>query len=198
MNERQLIQRCIRGEPAGWELFVEAFGPTIYDAARYTLRRVLGIAQDEDVENVYQGVLLALCDKKCHRLRSFQGRSSFRTWLTSVTTRFSLNHVRTEKRKGSLKFLMLDDNVKDIPDREDLDRMARDEHEALARAIDKLAERERLLVKLFYYDGLSYKEIGRILRIPTNSISPMLSRAKDQVRRLMKDRKESPSEDVRP
>jgi RNA polymerase sigma-70 factor (ECF subfamily) len=190
MNERALVQRCIRGETAAWDEFIETLGPSIYDAAQYTLRRVLGRAPQEDVENVYQVVLLALCEKKCHRLRSFQGRSSLRTWLTSVTSRFALNHIRTEKRKGSLKFLHLDESVRELPERVELDRIAPDEQEILSRAIEKLPERERLLVKLFFYDGLPYKEIARVLRVPTNSISPMLTRAKEQIRKLMKGQPE--------
>ena len=91
MDERQLIDRCIRGESGAWEHLVREYGPSVHDAARFTLRRVLGSAQDEDIENVYQGVLLGLCDRDAHRLKLFQSRSSFRTWVTSVTVRFSLN-----------------------------------------------------------------------------------------------------------
>ena len=85
-DERQLIDRCIRGEAGAWELLVRDFGPAVYDAARFTLRRVLGSAHDEDVENVYQGVLLGLCVKDAHRLMLFQARSSFKTWISSVTS----------------------------------------------------------------------------------------------------------------
>jgi RNA polymerase sigma factor (sigma-70 family) len=49
-------------------------------------------------------------------------------------------------------------------------------------AIDQLPERERLLIKLFYYDGLAYKQIAEVMRIPANSISPLLTRAKDRIR----------------
>ena len=186
MDEKTIIQRCIRGDPKAWQVFVDTFGASIYDAARYTLRRVLGRAQGEDIENVYQGVLLGLCDKKFHRLRSFQGRSSFRTWITSVTTRFALNYIRTEKRKGSLKFANLDDNAPDLQDREMLLGAPRDEQELLFQAIERLPARERLLVKLFYFDALPYKQIAEILRMPVNSISPLLSRAKEQIRQFFK------------
>ena len=118
MDERQLIDRCIRGEAGAWEVLVREYGPSIHDAARFTLRRVLGSAQDEDIENIYQGVLLGLCDRDSHRLKLFQNRSSFRTWVTSVTVRFSLNYIRTEKRKGSLKYLALDASAQELPDRD--------------------------------------------------------------------------------
>ena len=117
MDERQLIDRCIRGETGAWDRLVREYGSSVHDAARFTLRRVLGSAQEEDIENVYQGVLLGLCDREAHRLKLFQNRSSFRTWVTSVTVRFALNYIRTEKRKGSLKYLALDAAAAELPDR---------------------------------------------------------------------------------
>lgn len=182
IEERQIIDRCIRGEARAWEVLVREFGPAVHDAARFALRRVLGSAHDDDVENVYQGVLLGLCDKDAHRLRLFQGRSSFKTWLTSVTVRFSLNYIRTEKRKGSLKYLSLDEAVADLPER-DLPTEDSDDRERLHHALDKIPPRERLILKLFYFDGLSYKSIAELLRIPMNSVSPLLIRAKESLRR---------------
>ncbi len=182
MDERQIIDRCIRGEAGAWEVLVREYGPAVHDAARFTLRRVLGSAHDDDVENVYQGVLLGLCDKDAHRLKLFQGRSSFRTWVTSVTARFALNYIRTEKRKGSLKYLALDESAAELPDR-DLLAGDSDDRERLHHALEKLPPREKLILKLFYFDGLSYKTVAEILRIPMNSVSPLLIRAKESLRR---------------
>jgi len=184
MDERELVDRCIRGETRAWELLVERYGPAVYDAARFTLRRVLGAAQDEDVENCYQAVLLALCDKNAHRLRLFQGRSSLKTWMTSVTARFSLNYIRTEKRKGSLKYTALDETAGDLPDRDLLGGDPED-RERLHTALEKIPTREKLLLKLFYFDGLSYKGIAEVLRMPVNSISPLLLRAKESLKKQL-------------
>jgi RNA polymerase sigma-70 factor (ECF subfamily) len=182
MDERQLIDRCIRGEAGAWELLVHEHGPSVYEAARFTLRRVLGSAQAEDIENVYQGVLLGLCDRDFHRLKLFQNRSSFRTWLTSVTVRFALNFVRAEKRKGSLKYLALDSGASEIPDREFFPEEA-DERERIHRALERIPPREKLILKLLFFDGLSYRSIAEVMKIPVNSVSPLLIRAKDSLRK---------------
>ena len=143
------------------------------------------MAQEEDIENVTQGVFLGLCDKDFHRLRSFQGRSSLKTWLTSVTTRFGLNYIRTEKRKGSLKFMRLDDSSADLPERESFSALPMDERERLLQAMEQMPNRDRLLLKLFYFDGFPYKTIAQMLQMPVNSISPVLTRAKDALRKLV-------------
>jgi len=44
MDERQLIDRCIRGETGAWDRLVREYGSSVHDAARFTLRRVLGSA----------------------------------------------------------------------------------------------------------------------------------------------------------
>lgn len=183
--DHELVRACIKGDTRAWEQLVEKFGPVVYDAARFTLRRVLGSAQEEDIENVVQGVFLGLCDKDFHRLRLFQGRSSFRTWITSVTARFGLNYIRTEKRKGSLKFCRLDDSAGDLQEREGLSMLPDDERERLVHAMEQMPDRDRLLLKLFYFDGLSYKSIAEILKMPVNSISPVMTRAKDALKKLV-------------
>jgi RNA polymerase sigma-70 factor, ECF subfamily len=184
MDERELVARCIRGEPRAWERFVDEYGGAVLDAARFTLRRVLGAVRDEDADNVVQAVFVALCDKNAHRLKLFQGRSSLRTWLTSVTTRFGLNYIRTEKRKGSLKYVALDEAAGEIPERERaLLPGSSEERDQLYAALERIPSRERLILKMFHFDGLSYKAIAEVLKMPVNSISPLLLRARDSLRK---------------
>jgi len=183
MDDSRLVAECVRGNTRAWEHLVDAYGPAVHEAARFTLQRVLGGAQDEDIANVYQGVLLGLCQRNFHRLRSFQSRSTFKTWITSVTARFALNYIRAEKRKGSLKFASLEDAAPDAIPADRAELMPDDEREILYRAIDRLPPRERLLVRLFFLDGLSYKSISQVMRIPLNSISPLMMKAKEALKR---------------
>lgn len=182
MDEFELVGRLARGETEAWEYFLTRYGPAVTDAARFTLHRVLGTVRAEDADNVVQAVLLALCEKGFHRLRLFQGRSSLKTWLTSVTCRFALNYVRTERRKGSLRLAPLDETAP-LRAPAPTPAAAADE-EWLQGAIARLPPRERLVLRLYHLDGLSYKEIAAVLRVPVNSVSPLLSRARENLRRL--------------
>ena len=51
-----------------------------------------------------------------------------------------------------------------------------EEKEILLEAIKKLPERDRLIVSLYYYENLSYKEISEILKITVSRISQIHSR----------------------
>jgi RNA polymerase sigma factor for flagellar operon FliA len=47
----------------------------------------------------------------------------------------------------------------------------------LAAAIDRLPERERLVISLYYYDGLTFKEIGKILSISESRVYQLHTQA---------------------
>jgi len=49
--------------------------------------------------------------------------------------------------------------------------------EMLAAAIERLPERERLVISLYYYDGLTAKEISHILKVSQSRVSQLHSRA---------------------
>jgi RNA polymerase sigma-70 factor (ECF subfamily) len=185
MDDLQRVERLIRGDSRAWGEFLDEYGPAVADAARFTLRRVLGTFPEGDVDNIVQVVFLALCDRGFHRLKLYQGRASLKTWLTSVTCRYALNHVRTEKRKGSLRLGSLDDSAGEIPDPGALLPPGIEDRERVHGALERLPPRERLILKLFYFDGLSYRAIAEVLKIPANSVSPFLTRAKETLRKLV-------------
>jgi RNA polymerase sigma factor for flagellar operon FliA len=49
--------------------------------------------------------------------------------------------------------------------------------EALSEAIKELPERERLCLTLYYYEGLTLKEIGSIMGLGESRVSQLISRA---------------------
>ncbi len=96
----------------------------------------------------------------------------------------SLDQVR------SISLLSLDDNI--ISDSDSIRRVETlddpsviiDEDiiidetlEELAIAVDQLEERQRLVVSLYYYEGLTLKEIGHVLSVSESRISQIHSQA---------------------
>ncbi len=49
--------------------------------------------------------------------------------------------------------------------------------EALSKAIDALSEREKLVITLYYYEGLTLKEIGEVLNISESRVSQIHTKA---------------------
>lgn len=57
--------------------------------------------------------------------------------------------------------------------------------ERLARAIDALPERERLVIALYYYEGLTLKEIGQVLGVSESRVSQLHTKAVLRLRAIL-------------
>lgn len=73
------------------------------------------------------------------------------------------------------------DVLSTIPDRSAEDPVALFETEEikdiLAGAIEKLPEREKIVIALYYYEGLTLKEIGRVLGVTESRVSQLHTKA---------------------
>lgn len=178
-----LLARCVQGDSGAWEEFLSRHRGAIERASRSTLLRVLGSAREDDLQAVVEATLLALLKDNRAALRSFSGRCSLSGYLQAITTKVALNHVRSERRKGWLRFRPLD-AVADVPaaepDDKDPQRAA-----ALLRGLGQLPPRDRLLLKLFHLDGASYKEIASLTGLAFNAVSPALIRAREKLKALL-------------
>ncbi len=188
VDDRELIERCVKRAGGAWEEFLSRYRPVLERAAAASLARVLGSASADDVEAVIEAALVRIVQDDYAALRGFGGRSSLAGYLRAIATHVALNHVRGERRKGWLRFRPLEA----APERSTEESSAFEEVEAsearvaeLRRALDRLPSRDRLILKLFHLDGASYKEIGRVLDMPVNAVSPTLSRAREKLRVLM-------------
>jgi len=61
----------------------------------------------------------------------------------------------------------------------------------LAEAIDQLPERERLVVSLYYYEGLTLKEIGEVIGVSESRISQIHTKAIVRLRGRLRRLRES-------
>ncbi|MFP5333715.1 MAG: RNA polymerase sigma factor WhiG [Actinomycetes bacterium] len=57
----------------------------------------------------------------------------------------------------------------------------------LARAIDQLPEREKIVITLYYYEGLTLAEIGRVLGVTESRICQMHTKAVVQLRGKLRE-----------
>jgi RNA polymerase sigma factor (sigma-70 family) len=183
-DEAELLARCLAGGQDAWEDFLARYRGALERAAQATLRRVVGAVRQDDLDAVVEATLLSLVQDNYAPLRSFQGRSSLAGYLQAITTRIALNHLRTERRKGWLRYRPLDSIAEtpaaDLSEPEDPRRLA-----DLRRALEQLPPRDRLILKLFHLDGAGYKEIAALLGLSLNAVSPALIRARQKIRALL-------------
>lgn len=79
------------------------------------------------------------------------------------------------EQEGKLRFgQMIEDTLSEDPGARVEDVEVK---RVLAEAIDQLPERERLVISLYYYEGLTLKEIGEVLGVSESRISQIHTKA---------------------
>jgi RNA polymerase sigma-70 factor (ECF subfamily) len=190
-EELALIGRCIAGEADGWRDLMKKYGALVAHAVRNTFLRVLKQADSSLVDDAIQAVWLSLCADGCRRLRGFESKAALSTWLTVLSTRRALDYIRSEMRKGSMRHVHLDDEERDIvkelqmPESEE--QYSLDEVFGLYEAMDRLPAADKLILKMYYLDGLSYRSIAEVMKVAPNTVSSYILRARDKLKKCIKE-----------
>ena len=105
--------------------------------------------------------------------------------MLSIARTFWLKSLRSQRptAAGALEL-----NVNEVP--APLPRGESLDTEALQLALDQLADEFRLVLVMFYFEELSYKEIADALEIPPGTVMSRLSRGKAHLRKLLADAEE--------
>ena len=145
---------------------------------RYAYRLVGRVADAEDL--VQQTFLIA--QQKIDQIREPEKADR---WLFAVLRSCFLKN-RRRRRPTSAANLDLDmDNVAiEPPADQEVDR------ELLQHAMNELPEQHRLILAMFYFDELSYKDISSELDVPIGTVMSRLARAKGRLRDSLMARQE--------
>jgi RNA polymerase sigma-70 factor (ECF subfamily) len=181
--DRDLLERCVQDKPRAWEDFVDRFMGLVVHVVNHTAQ-IRGLRfSPEDRDDLVSEVFLGILKDNFAVLRHFRGQSSLATYLTVVARRIVVRMIVRQKSQpphsgnGSHRRV---DEVSDLG-ADPGDRIGdRDEVE---RLLDDLDESEAKVVRMHHLEGKSYREISSEMGVPENSIGPILSRARDKMRR---------------
>jgi len=139
----------------------------------------LSVADREDLTG---DVFLALVKDDFAVLRRFRGESSLATYLTVIARRVVVHRLTARKSTAQLnddsasQATVEDEAQQRMTDREEVDRL-----------LTRLDGTEAAVVRLYHLEGKSYQEISAVVGMPSNSVGPMLSRARGKMRRAGAD-----------
>jgi RNA polymerase sigma-70 factor (ECF subfamily) len=181
--DRVLLQRCLNHEPGAWNDFVDRYLGLIYHVVHHTAHLRSVPLRPEDVEDVAAEILLQIVASDYAVLRQFRGLSSLATYLTVIARRICIHEL--VRRTGGPEAIGLDGRKAVIgePEEPPKAQVGLESLEEVQDLLRKLPAREREVVRLFYLEGRSYEEISTELHIPVNNIGPILSRARQKMRR---------------
>ncbi len=134
----------------------------------------------EDARDLAQEIFI----KAFRKLDGFKGNSSFRTWLYRIATHHTLNFLSRRPPSGSSDPLPdLADPSRPAP--ETMDRAELSHH--VSRAIDRLPGRQKAVVLLKAYEGLTYKEIAQVLECSIGNCKATYHNAIIKLREILKN-----------
>ena len=197
-----LIVACEHGAESAWSDLVARFTTTVRSAAR-------SASSNEDAaEDLAQSIWAELYGlrvradgKPSSKLAYYSGRGSLAGWLRAVVAQLAVDQHRKQSRlvqtdeDADLDRLAqnLDDGNEQLlsagavnPEQSLANKIAGAEmQKALARSFEELSDEDRLLVKLYYFDGLRLREAGAVLGVHEATASRRLTRIHGDLRRFV-------------
>lgn len=112
------------------------------------------------------------------------GSAMFSTWLRRVVINLSISQRRRRREQISI------DAIADLPDLQPdgFDRMASTHQKrAVKQAMEKLPERQRAALALFYFDDISQIEAAQAMQLSPKAFDSLLLRARRNVKKFLSD-----------
>ena len=181
-EERLLVQRCLERQPGAWESFLEKYLALFHHTARKTAHLAGISAPVEDLEDCLAEILMEILAHQFRCLKSFQGESSLGTFLLVIAQRRAAKFWVQRKEDSSHTVNLAD--YSDIPENKDPIEKPMAIGEELGKLLSHLPPCEREAVRLHHIEGFSYSEVASQLRIPVNSVGPLLSKARKRLNRV--------------
>lgn len=168
---QDLLEKAVGSDIEAFEKIYKKTSPFVYNLALQIVH------SKEEAEEVTQDVFL----KVYRNFKKFRFRSSFSTWLykIAINTAINKNRSRIKDRqnieyKDGLSPLSFEEKLNGT-----LERM--DREELVSELLKLLDEKQRFCIILREKEGLSYKEIAEILKVPINTVRTRIKRAREKL-----------------
>lgn len=169
---KEILIQASTGDTEAFEKIYKAASVFVYNVA-------LRIANNkQDAQEVTQDVFLKIYAK----LKHFQFRSSFKTWVYRITVNTAINTYRRTSRRNkcevsynpAVKYENVNQQRAETIDREDNQRL-------LTSLLNMLNPDQRSCIVLREITGLNYKQISAALGININTVRSRLKRAREAI-----------------
>jgi RNA polymerase sigma-70 factor (ECF subfamily) len=178
----ELVEEFKRGCEASFEELVHRYSGKAFSLASRLTRN------QEDAEEVLQDVFVTVYRK----ISGFEGKSSFSSWLYRITVNSALMKLRKRKRDQTVS---IEDILPQLQNSHHLKTSEQAEgdaitlrgqlHAALEEAIRRLPDDYRPVFVLRDIDGLTSREVSKILQLTVPAVKSRLHRSRLMLRRRL-------------
>jgi RNA polymerase sigma-70 factor, ECF subfamily len=170
--ERELVGRCVRGDPLAWRTLYDRHFPQID-----RLVHALGIT-DSEADDVCQEIFVSVF----RSLRSFRGEARVGTWIHRVAAREAVRFAKRRRMRKVLAVLFLREQALAPPPESGEAEAGRRQY--LRRLLDRLAPERRLALVLHEIEGVPVGEIAELSGCAENTVWTRIHRARGDLERF--------------
>ncbi len=185
-SDRELVARAQQGDTRAFDDLVRKYTPKLYGLV-YNMT-----SNREDTADLLQDIFA----KAYRSLQRFMGKSSFYTWIYSISVNMTLNFLKKRGRYTKVSLDDVDTGIQNDPSFIEVTTAAKNTlrevniHELQKRlneAMMKLSEDHRTVVTLYDVQGLQHSEISQILGVSEGTVRSRLFYAHRQLQNYLED-----------
>ena len=176
-EQRMLVTRALQGDE-------KAFGDIVDQYSALMLRTATMIVVDRDIaEDVVQDAFI----QAWHHLPDLREAGALRPWLMRIVVNQCISFKRRLARTTAF--------VRQSLSEQEIDMTAQiaDHHKGrlerdwdLAQAIDELPAKQRVVIVLHYYNGMTLPEMAKVLQTSENTLKKRIQAALNNLRRVLR------------
>ncbi len=191
-EDSDLLRECLGGSRDAWHRFVERFSKLIYHSINKTLQSYACNLQQEDIEDIFNGIFLSIIENNYKKLRQFEGKKgcTLSSWIRLITIRHTIDFLRGQKEYVSIDsetdFRPMVETIKDNnPSVEYYLQLSQTEM-MLKKSIEALPSPDRLFMELYYGKELPPEEIAVIMNVSVGTIYSKKNRIREKLEKSLK------------
>jgi RNA polymerase sigma-70 factor (ECF subfamily) len=164
-DDAELVRLTAAGDREAYAELVRKYASRIYAVCFAMLHDA------DDSQDIAQDAML----KGMEKIASLRDGSQFSGWLTRIAQNLCRDHWRTQTRRREI---LQEQHTESVGP-------AGDSSPDLRGALERLPEKYRIPLLLYYFDGQSSENVANALNISRAGASTRLARARRELRRLM-------------
>ena len=181
----ELVARTQAGDARAFDELVVRFSPRLYGLV-YNMT-----SNHEDTNDLLQEIFA----KAYRSINGFQGKSSFYTWMHSISVNMAINFLKKRNRRMTMSLDDVDNGIVNDPDFIEATSSRDPRHQAnlgelqkkLNEAMMKLSHEHRAVVTMFDIQGMPHAEIAKILKVSEGTVRSRLFYAHRQLQNYLQE-----------
>jgi len=184
-----LATACAAGDGPAWESFRRQYQLVIQAAALKTSKSS-SEASELSVTLLTDLFLPHHSGSGENKIGQYHGLGSLEGWIKVVIHRMAIDQIRFHQRdvsmeelEGELPAKSSHDRTDELVEERDIHRAREMVSECLTTALQQLSTQEKLVLSLYYLEGVNLKGIGQFLKAHESTASRLLDRLKIQLQK---------------